>query len=95
MTTQINVVRYASPIGKLSLASIGCKLVHLDFEDNDDRLHIIQNRRFKDLEWQEGGQAPAAVIKWLDDYFTGTVWLCQQMRSIWSAPRFRNRFGMP
>ncbi|WP_232310715.1 MULTISPECIES: methylated-DNA--[protein]-cysteine S-methyltransferase [Thalassospira] len=73
MTTQINVVRYASPIGKLSLASIGCKLVHLDFEDNDDRLHIIQNRRFKDLEWQEGGQAPAAVIKWLDDYFTGTV----------------------
>ena len=73
MTTQINVVRYASPIGKLSLASIGCKLVHLDFEDNDDRLHIIQNRRFKDLEWQEGGQAPAPVIKWLDDYFTGTV----------------------
>ncbi len=54
MTTQINVVRYASPIGELSLASIGCKLVHLDCEDNDDRLHIIQNRRFKDLEWQEG-----------------------------------------
>jgi len=73
MTTQINVVRYTSPIGELSLASIGCKLVHLDFEDNDDRLHIIQNRRFKDLEWQEGGQAPAAVVKWLDDYFAGTV----------------------
>ncbi|KJE36483.1 cysteine methyltransferase [Thalassospira sp. HJ] len=73
MSTQINVMRYASPIGKLSLASIGCKLVHLDFEDNDDRLHTIQNRHFKNLEWEEGGAAPAPVIKWLDSYFEGVV----------------------
>lgn len=73
MSTQINVVRYVSPIGKLSLASIDGKLVHLDFEDNDDRLHTIQTRRFKDLEWIEGGTAPAAVIKWLDGYFAGNV----------------------
>lgn len=73
MSTQINVVRYASPIGKLSLASIGCKLVHLDFEENDDRLETIQNRRFKDLEWTEGGVAPAPIIEWLDGYFAGQV----------------------
>jgi methylated-DNA-[protein]-cysteine S-methyltransferase len=73
MSTQINVVRYASPIGQLSLASIDGKLVHLDFEDNDDRLHTIQPRRFKDLDWIEGGTAPTAVIKWLDGYFAGDV----------------------
>ncbi len=73
MPIQINVMRYRSPIGKLSLASIDGKLVHLDFEDNDDRLHTIQNRRFKNLEWIEGGLAPAAVITWLDGYFQGRV----------------------
>ncbi|NIY77142.1 methylated-DNA--[protein]-cysteine S-methyltransferase [Thalassospira sp. HF15] len=73
MSTQINVVRYASPLGKLSLASIDGKLVHLDFEDNDDRLKTIQSRRFKNLEWIEGGTAPADVISWLDGYFAGNV----------------------
>ncbi|WP_231959772.1 methylated-DNA--[protein]-cysteine S-methyltransferase [Thalassospira indica] len=73
MSTQINVVRYASPIGKLSLASIDGKLVHLDFEDNDDRLKTIQTRRFKNLEWKEGGAAPAPITDWLDGYFDGSV----------------------
>ncbi|OAZ07894.1 cysteine methyltransferase [Thalassospira tepidiphila MCCC 1A03514] len=73
MSTQINVVRYASPIGKLSLASIDGKLVHLDFEDNDDRLKTIQTRRFKNLEWTEGGAAPDPITDWLDGYFAGTV----------------------
>lgn len=71
MSTQINVVRYASPLGKLSLASIDGKLVHLDFEDNDDRLHVIQTRRFKNIEWIEGGFAPNSVVEWLDGYFAG------------------------
>lgn len=73
MSTQINVVRYASPIGKLSLASIDGKLVHLDFEDNDDRLKTIQSRRFKNLEWKEGGAVPAVITDWLDGYFAGFV----------------------
>lgn len=70
---QINVLRYASPIGELSLASMDDKLVHLDFEDNDDRLRTIQNRRFKNLEWTEGGTAPSPIIEWLDGYFDGRV----------------------
>ena len=73
MSTQINVVRYASPIGKLSLASIDGELVHLDFEDNDDRLKTIQTRRFKNLEWKEGGAVPAPITDWLDGYFSGSV----------------------
>lgn len=47
MTTTIYVTRYASPIGQLSLATVDGKLVHLDFENNDDRLKTIQTRRFK------------------------------------------------
>ncbi|MEQ9345980.1 MAG: methylated-DNA--[protein]-cysteine S-methyltransferase [Thalassospira sp.] len=73
MTLKINVVRHASPIGKLSLATIDRKLVHLDFEDNDDRLKTIQTRRFKKLEWIEGGEAPKAIVAWLDAYFAGDV----------------------
>jgi methylated-DNA-[protein]-cysteine S-methyltransferase len=73
MSTRINVARYASPIGKLSLASIEGRLVHLDFEDNDDRLKTIQTRRFKDLEWAEGDKAPEAVIDWLENYFKGCI----------------------
>lgn len=73
MTTTINVVRLASPIGKLSLASVACKLVHLDFEDNDDRLKTIQTRRFKQIDWTLGGAAPTAVTQWLDAYFAGEV----------------------
>jgi methylated-DNA-[protein]-cysteine S-methyltransferase len=71
MTTTINVVRYASPIGMLSLSSVDGKLVHLDFEDNDDRLKTIQTRRFKKLDWIEGGKVPGSVIDWLDAYFEG------------------------
>ncbi|MHC8494072.1 methylated-DNA--[protein]-cysteine S-methyltransferase [Thalassospira sp. SM2505] len=73
MTTTINVIRYPSPIGKLSLASVDGKLVHLDFEDNDDRLKTIQTRRFKKLDWMEGGSAPGSVIDWLDAYFEGAA----------------------
>ncbi|MDG4721312.1 MULTISPECIES: methylated-DNA--[protein]-cysteine S-methyltransferase [Thalassospira] len=73
MTTTINVVRYASPIGMLSLSSVDGKLVHLDFEDNDDRLKTIQTRRFKKLDWIEGGSAPKAITNWLDGYFAGVV----------------------
>jgi len=71
--TTINVVRYDSPIGPLSLASVDGKLVHLDFQGNDDRLKTIQTRRFKNLQWVEDGEAPASVISWLDGYFSGSV----------------------
>lgn len=73
MNTQINVVRHPSPIGKLLLGCVDGKLVHLDFEDNDDRLKTIQNRRFKNLEWVEGGTVPSTVITWLDAYFDGVA----------------------
>ena len=71
MTTKINVVRHDSPIGMLSLACVEGKLVHLDFDGNDDRLKTIQNRRFKNLEWAENGNVPASVIRWLEGYFDG------------------------
>jgi methylated-DNA-[protein]-cysteine S-methyltransferase len=73
MTTRIDVARYQSPIGKLSLAMVDGKLVHLDFENNDDRLHIIQTRRFKNVDWHEGGVAPKSVTDWLDSYFAGRL----------------------
>ena len=73
MTTRIDVARYQSPIGTLSLAMVDAKLVHLDFENNDDRLHLIQTRRFKNLDWQDGARAPQSVINWLDGYFAGKV----------------------
>lgn len=71
MTITINVARYASPIGRLSLSSVDGKLVHLDFEDNDDRLKTIQTRRFKKLDWIDGSVAPTSVTDWLDAYFEG------------------------
>lgn len=75
MTTKINIARYDSPIGKISLASVGGKLVHLDFEGNENRLKTIQNRRFKNIEWVEsqnaGASAPVSIISWLDAYFAG------------------------
>lgn len=73
MRTIINMMRYDSPIGRLGLASVQGRLVHLDFEDNDDRMVLIQSRRFKNIDWQEGGAAPASVIAWLDSYFAGTT----------------------
>jgi methylated-DNA-[protein]-cysteine S-methyltransferase len=73
MTTRISITRHPSPIGELSLASVAGKLVHLDFEGNDERLRTIQGRRFKKIDWQESGAAPAAVTRWLDAYFAGEV----------------------
>lgn len=74
MTTTIYVTRYASPIGQLSLATVDGKLVHLDFENNVDRLKTIQTRRFKKLDWVEDRTAtPKSVIDWLDAYFNGDV----------------------
>lgn len=71
--TTIDIARYTSPIGELSLASVAGKLVHLDFEGNDERLRIIQGRRFKQIVWRESGKAPASVVRWLDAYFAGEV----------------------
>jgi len=73
MATRIDIARYASPIGELSLASVAGKLVHLDFEGNDDRLRTIQSRRFRQIDWQESGAAPVPVTRWLDAYFNGEV----------------------
>ena len=73
MATRIDIARYASPIGELSLASVAGKLVHLDFESNDDRLRTIQCRRFRQIDWQESGAAPVPVTRWLDAYFNGEV----------------------
>lgn len=69
MITKINVAIYDSPIGKISLASVEGKLVHLDFEGNEDRLKTIQNRRFKNIEWAENTSVPVSVVSWLDAYF--------------------------
>lgn len=73
MTTRISIARHPSPIGELSLASVAGKLVHLDFEGNDERLRTIQGRRFKKIDWQESETAPASVTRWLDAYFAGEV----------------------
>jgi methylated-DNA-[protein]-cysteine S-methyltransferase len=73
MTTRISIVRYASPIGQISLASVEGKLVHLDFEGNDERLLTIQRRRFQQIDWQESGAAPVSVTRWLEAYFDGEV----------------------
>ncbi|OKH86971.1 cysteine methyltransferase [Thalassospira sp. TSL5-1] len=53
------------------MASVQGRLVHLDFEDNDDRMVLIQSRRFKNIDWLENGMAPASVLAWLDAYFAG------------------------
>ncbi len=71
MTYTIHIARYPSPLGQLSLASVAGKLVHLDFAGNDERLRTIQGRRFRQIDWQEHGAAPASVIRWLDAYFAG------------------------
>jgi methylated-DNA-[protein]-cysteine S-methyltransferase len=71
--TTIDIARHLSPIGELSLASVAGKLVHLDFEGNDERLHAIQSRRFRQIDWQNNGAAPASVRRWLDAYFASEV----------------------
>ncbi|MCC9625491.1 methylated-DNA--[protein]-cysteine S-methyltransferase [Thalassospira sp. MA62] len=73
MPTDIHITRYSSPIGGLILATVAGKLVHLDFEDNDERLKTIQTRRFKYLNWIEDGSAPVLVTRWLAEYFDGRV----------------------
>ncbi|MEG9883753.1 MAG: methylated-DNA--[protein]-cysteine S-methyltransferase [Hyphomicrobiales bacterium] len=73
MTTAIHITRYPSPLGDLLLASLGDKLVHLDFEDNDARMRTIQGRRFGDIDWRYGDGPSQAVIGWLDAYFSGLV----------------------
>jgi methylated-DNA-[protein]-cysteine S-methyltransferase len=71
--TTVDIARHPSPIGVLSLASVAGKLVHLDFEDNDERLRTIQCRRFRKIDWQESAAAPAPVTRWLDAYFAGEL----------------------
>jgi methylated-DNA-[protein]-cysteine S-methyltransferase len=73
MMTRIDIARHASPIGELSLASVAGKLVHLDFEGNDERLHTIQSRRFRKIDWRESGASPASVTRWLEAYFAGEL----------------------
>ncbi|MEX2473719.1 methylated-DNA--[protein]-cysteine S-methyltransferase [Marinobacter sp.] len=74
MTTKIHVSRFPSPVGPLSLATMDNQLVHLDFEDNEARMHTLQGRRFRDIHWREQpGSAPAAVIEWLEAYFDGVL----------------------
>jgi methylated-DNA-[protein]-cysteine S-methyltransferase len=71
--TSIDIARHACPVGELILASALGKLVHLDFEGNDERLRTILSRRFRRIDWRESGAMPALVIRWLDAYFSGEV----------------------
>jgi methylated-DNA-[protein]-cysteine S-methyltransferase len=71
--TRIDIAWYASPIGALILASVGGKLVHLDFEGNEKRLRTIQNRRLKGIDWRQNGAMAAPIILWLDAYFSGEM----------------------
>ncbi|MCG2581085.1 MAG: methylated-DNA--[protein]-cysteine S-methyltransferase [Marinobacter sp.] len=74
MTTQINVSRFPSPVGPLSLATVDGNLVHLDFEGNEQRMHTLQARRFRQPQWQEQLQsAPRAITEWLEAYFAGEL----------------------
>ena len=73
MTTVIHMTRYPSPLGDLLLASVGGKLVHLDFEDNDARMRKRQGRRFGNIDWRHGDRPSPAVTGWLDAYFAGLV----------------------
>ncbi|MDF0751675.1 methylated-DNA--[protein]-cysteine S-methyltransferase [Marinobacter sp. 71-i] len=74
MTTQIHVSRFPSPVGLLSLATVDNHLVHLDFEDHEDRMHKLQTRRFRQPEWQEQPHsAPKAITEWLEAYFAGVI----------------------
>jgi methylated-DNA-[protein]-cysteine S-methyltransferase len=48
------------------------QLVHLDFDDNEERMHTLQGRRFRHIQWRdEPGSAPKAIIEWLEAYFDG------------------------
>lgn len=72
MSITITVSRLPSPIGPLSLATVDGKLVHLDFDGNDERMHTLQTRRFRDAQWQEQPRsAPEAITQWLEAYFAG------------------------
>lgn len=72
MTTLIHVSRFPSPVGHLSLATVDNQLVHLDFDDNEERMRTLQNRRFRQPEWHEhADSAPSSVIQWLEAYFAG------------------------
>ena len=64
MTTQIHVSRFPSPVGPLRLAMVDDQLVHLDFDDNEERMHSLQNRRFRQPEWREQpNSAPGTIIE--------------------------------
>jgi len=72
MNTVISISRFPSPVGPLSLATVDGKLVHLDFDGNDDRMHTLQARRFRHLQWREQPHsAPSAITGWLEAYFAG------------------------
>lgn len=74
MSTAINISRFPSPIGPLSLATVDGKLVHLDFDGNDERMHTLQTRRFRDAQWHEQPRsAPEAITQWLEAYFAGVL----------------------
>lgn len=74
MTTQINVSRFPSPVGPLSLATVEDKLVHLDFDGNEERMHTLQARRFRHPQWRERPQsAPRAITEWLEAYIAGEL----------------------
>ena len=76
MTTQIHVSRFPSPVGPLRLATVDDQLVHLDFDDNEERMHSLQNRRFRQPEWREQpNSAPGTIIEWLNAYFSGVILL--------------------
>ena len=48
--------------------------MHLDFDDNEERMHSLQNRRFRQPEWREQpNSAPGTIIEWLNAYFSGVI----------------------
>lgn len=74
MTTRIDVSHFPSPLGPLCLAAVDGKLVHLDFEGNDDRLKAISARHFPKIEWRGDASCtsvPVAILRWLEGYFAG------------------------
>ncbi len=74
MNTVITISRFPSPVGPLSLATVDGKLVHLDFDGNEDRMHALQARRFRHPQWREQLQsAPSAITEWLEAYFAGEL----------------------
>ncbi|WP_284047929.1 methylated-DNA--[protein]-cysteine S-methyltransferase [Marinobacter sp. ATCH36] len=74
MTPRIHVSRFPSPIGPLSLATMDNQLVHLDFDDNEERMRTLQHRRYRHIQWSEQpGSAPRAIAEWLEAYFDGVL----------------------